>query len=58
MTSVDVIAAVIQRVKGLVEFDSLVTHTLGLDQMPEAFAVEPSPATLKRIVRPSVARLE
>ena len=38
--------------------DSLVTDTFDLDQVPEALAADPSPTSLKRIVRPSVARLD
>jgi L-iditol 2-dehydrogenase len=42
----------------LVELDSLSTDTFVLDQVPEALAAGPSPTSLKRIVRPSVARID
>lgn len=44
--------------QGTVEVDSLVTHVYGLDQVEEALRADDTPASLKRIVLPGVARIE
>lgn len=43
---------------GKVELDSLVTHVYGLDQVEAALTGEGATGSLKRIVRPRVARIE
>lgn len=43
---------------GQVELDSLVTHVFGLDQVEDALAGDSSEDSLKRMVRPGVARID
>ena len=43
--------------RGAIQLDSLVTDKYGLDQVAEALNATPSPATLKRIVYPGVAKI-
>jgi len=43
---------------GDVELDSLVTHVYGLSQVEEALNAEASPSAFKRIVIPSIVRVE
>ena len=42
----------------LVELDSLVTHVYGLDQVEEALTADASPSALKRMVIPSIDRVD